>query len=187
MCIVLDLLDEPISRARGSIVVDDFGVDLAQSALEDSPAVQAAFLDALRSKNRAHWVLGDLWLERSELLLDSLDPTVMSLKTVENYASVCRTFPKVWRKVPLSMSHYEASAKLATVRPTDALALLQSAYNGGMSREWVRTEAKRILGETDTSIEVLLTWDADHGVFVPNVSLNLPTGTSRTIRIKQVA
>jgi len=172
------------SRQR-EIVVDDFGVDLTQSALEDRHAVRAAFLEALRTKNRSHWIMGDLWAERSDDLSDLLDPTLLSLKTVENYASVCRAFPKRLRCVPLSMSHYQACARLVKVNPREALALLARAYDGGMSREWVRDESMKLLGETEVSIEVLITWDASNQVFIPNCHLEIPNGTTRMIRLKQ--
>lgn len=180
-------VDLPVTRARERIVIDDFGVDPASPGLDDDVAVQAAFLDAIRAKNRSAWVCADIWIDHSAMLLDILDPTAISLKTLENYASVARAFPKAWRKVPLSMSHYQAAAKLVNTKPTEALALLRSAYDGGMDRAWVRSEAKRILGEVDTEIEVTLTWDAEHQVFYPSQSLTLPKDYTRTIRLRQVA
>lgn len=186
-------VDASTSRQREQIIVDDFGVDLALSDLSDFDAVQAAFLDAIRAKNRSSWTIGDLYLATveqgglGEQVAQFLDAASFSLKTAQNYAAVCAVWVKQWRVVPVSLSHYEAAAKLARTRPTDALKLLEQAHDHQLTREWVREQAALLLGETDTSIEVLLTWDAVHGVFVPNISLNLPAGISRTIRIKQVA
>lgn len=178
------IADEPTSHLWEQIVTDDFGVDLTQSALDDTEAVRATFLEALRSKNRSCWVLGDLWIERSDFLLDLIDPSIMSLKTIENYGSTCRTFPKVWRKIPLSISHYSACAKLARVRPTEALDLLREAFTHKLGREAVHDEAARLLGETDSAIEVMLTWSGEQQVWIPDRYLELPAGTTRTIRLK---
>lgn len=176
-----------VSRARANIVTDDFGVDLASSDLSDRAAVREAFIDALRSKNRSAWILGDLWLDASDDLLGALDPGMCSLKTVQNYASICRAFPKQWRRIPLSMSHYAACAALvAASRPTDALRLLEAAYNGGHTREWVRDEVKRLFGEQDTSTDVLLTYDRARGVFVASFAPDwLPDGFTRTIHVQR--
>lgn len=177
------IADHSTSRAR-EVVIDDFGIDPTQSALDDLDQVRATFLDALRSKNRSAWIIGDLWIEHSSSLSDLLDPSMLSLKTVENYASTCRAFPKAWRRVPVSISHYEAAAKLASVQPTSALELLEQAHDHQMSREWVRSEAAKLMGIPETTVEVLLTWDGQQQVFVPSQYLDLPAGTTRTIRLK---
>ena len=178
------IVDRATSHLWEQIVVDDFGVDRSQSALDNLEAVRAAFLEALRSKNRSRWILGDLWVERSDALLDLIDPSIISLKTLENDGSTCRTFPKAWRKVPLSMSHYQACAKLARIHPTEALELLQQAHLYKLGREAVHDEAVKLLGEVETSIDVLLTWDGVNQVFIPSQHLDLPVGTTRSIRLK---
>lgn len=175
------------SRLRESVITDDFGVDFAASDMSNREAVRETFLDALRGKNRSAWILGDLWIDSSDDLLDALDPGMCSLKTVQNYASVCRAFPKAWRKVPLSMSHYQAaSALVAASRPTDALRVLEVAYNGGHGREWVRDEVRRLFGEVDASADVLLVYDRARGVFVASFAPDwLPDGFTRTIHVVQ--
>lgn len=174
-----------ISRAQEGVVTDDFGVDFAASDMSDREAVRAAFLDALRGKNRSCWVLGDLYAYGGDDLLDALDPGMCSLKTMQNYASVCKAFPKQWRRVPLSMSHYAAaSALVAASRATDALRVLEAAYHSGQTREWVRDEVKRLFGEEDTSADVLLTYDRARGVFVASFAPDwLPDGYARTIHV----
>ena len=176
-----------LARSRERIVTDDFGVDLAASDMDDREAVRAAFIEALRAKNRSAWIVGDLYVNGGDDLLDVLDPSMCSLKTVRNYAAVCKAFPKQWRKVPLSISHYAAVSALVTAsRPTDALLVLEAAYNGAHTREWVRDEVKRLFGEEDTSADVVLTYDRARGVFVASFAPEwLPDGFTRTIHVVQ--
>lgn len=179
-------MDDDLSRLREAIITDDFGIDPDASDLSDLGGLREALLDAVRAKNRSAWIIGDAYLalrDAGEDAAQALDATAFSLKTAQNYASVCAAWPKVWRRVPVSLSHYEAAALLAREQPAAALDLLRAAYDGGLGREWVREQAALRLGAREVSIEVLLTWDADHQVFIPNRTLNLAPGFCRTLRL----
>lgn len=178
------------SRPREGIVTDEFGVDFAASDMSNSAAVREAFITALRARNGAQWTAGDLYvygMDNDEAAFaQALDETTCSLKTVQNYASVCRTFPKPWRIVPLSMSHYAAASALASKQPTAALDLLRRAYDAGQSREWVRQEAAALMGDTRQEADVLLVYQAASQTFTASGAPDwLPDGFTRTIHVVQ--
>ncbi len=166
------------------LVIDDFGLDFEASTLTQSDA-DAAFLDAVRGKNRSSWTIGDL-LNSGALSDQVIDACTLSQKTMANYASVCQRFPKRLRLVPVSQSHYESCSKLAAKRMDEALALLRAALDGGMDRNWVRIEAAKLLSEYVETVEILLVFRKGDGVFVPSPDVEwLPDGFNRTITARR--
>lgn len=101
---------------------------------------QHAVSTASDAKNGACWALGDLYnLAQEPRWRDTADQffseTKVTLRTLRNYASVCRSFNRKRRIYDLSFGHYDVVKAMDEAEQDD---LLSQAVKGDWSRENLR-------------------------------------------------
>lgn len=119
--------------------INEFGIDINNDpSYED---FEQAVTTATNASNGACWALGDLYeLSRQrEDYAQAFDECKKSLKTLQNYATVCKTFPKHRRKFSLSFSHYSEVKSIRDDKgnPLEHVQdqLLRQAVKDGLNRE----------------------------------------------------
>lgn len=137
------------SRQTGTITTTRFGIEIEGNP--DYESWRDVFADELNAKNRSAWTTGDLYLygeqKYGELAAEALDARLVSIGTLYNNTSLCRTFPHSERLYDLTPSHYAAVARLANVDRERAHEILRQAVDRELGRDDVRALAKEALGE----------------------------------------
>lgn len=91
------------------------------------------------ASNGSAWALGDLYnygeQHFSDIAEQPFDETKKSLRTIQNYASVCRKFAHARRRASLSFSHHDAVKGLPEAEQDT---LLNKAEKDQLSREQLR-------------------------------------------------
>lgn len=153
-----------------TLVLDDFGVDLEASGAIALGDLMSAYTNAVRSRARSVWQIGDIYNLGSayEEFSQVLDASGVSLKTQQNYSTLCNAWPKQMRKIPVAPSYYEAVTALLKTQPDLALHLLEQAYDARPKdmRSWLRDEAAKAMGHYCESADLLLVYDGVN--FVPS-------------------
>lgn len=138
------------SPETGRITVSRFGIVIDGNP--DYETWRDVFDGELTAKNRSAWTMGDLITygeaKYGEIAADVLDGRTLSIGTLYNNASLCKTFPPDERRYDLTASHYAAVAKLANVDRERAHSILADAVARELGRDDVRMLAKQALGET---------------------------------------
>lgn len=129
--------------------MDDTGFNISSKGLEVTRALTFEEWKEIGGVivtmgNASRWAKGDWLLEGRtkypEMYAQALDGRQMSAGGVSNAMRLSERFKPGMRTVSVSPDHYAA---VMTWNDDDAMAMLQRAYNEGMTRDDVRVEVRR--------------------------------------------
>jgi hypothetical protein len=141
-----------------SELIDELGLNIADLSTIDEIDLAALLATGDTLKSSASWLIGDVCLIAKEKFGDewyTYIPFTVSIRTCNNYSSICRKFPRDRRRKSLPFRYFDAVKALDPKEQDEWLdKAIKDELSSDMLRDAIKGGTKQEVEHMDELIEV---------------------------------